>query len=100
MCARSSVHEEHRGLPGDRRGAPLAMKPAVFLDRDGTMIRDVGYLDNVDEIEFFPWTVDAIRALDAAGFTVVVTTNQAGIARGLFSEAQLEAIHAAMRHVL
>jgi len=76
------------------------MKPAVFLDRDGTMIRDTGYLYDASEIEFFPWTVDAIRALDSAGFTVVVTTNQSGIARGLFSEAQLEAIHAAMARVL
>ena len=76
------------------------MKPAVFLDRDGTMIHDVGYLHRVEEIQFFPWTVDAIRALDAAGFTVVVTTNQAGVARGLFSEAQLGAIHDAMKCVL
>jgi D-glycero-D-manno-heptose 1,7-bisphosphate phosphatase len=73
---------------------------AVFLDRDGTMIRDVGYLYHPDEIDFFPWTVDVIRALSAAGFAVVVTTNQSGIARGLFSEAQLAAIHAAMARVL
>ena len=76
------------------------MKPAVFLDRDGTMIVDRGYLEAVGEIEFFPWTIDAIRALDAAGFTVVVTTNQSGIARGMFSEMQLEAIHAAMTRML
>jgi D-glycero-D-manno-heptose 1,7-bisphosphate phosphatase len=73
---------------------------AVFLDRDGTMIRDVGYLYHPDEIDFFPWTVDVIRALSAAGFAVVVTTNQSGIARGLFSEAQLAAIHGAMARVL
>jgi D-glycero-D-manno-heptose 1,7-bisphosphate phosphatase len=73
---------------------------AVFLDRDGTMIRDIGYLHHPDEIEFFPWTVDAIRALNAAGFVVVVTTNQSGIARGRFSEEQLAAVHAAMARVL
>jgi len=76
------------------------MKHAVFLDRDGTMIKDVGYLDAVDDIEFFPWTIDTIRALDAAGFVVVVTTNQSGIARGRFSEEQLAAIHAAMMRTL
>jgi D-glycero-D-manno-heptose 1,7-bisphosphate phosphatase len=76
------------------------MKPAVFLDRDGTMIRDVGYLQQIEEIEFFPWTVDTIRALDSAGFAVVVTTNQSAIARGLLSEEQLAAIHAAMARVL
>ena len=76
------------------------MTGAVFLDRDGTMIHDVGYLRDPGEIEFFPWTVDSIRALNAAGFLVVVTTNQSGIARGLFSEQQLAEIHAAMRRVL
>jgi D-glycero-D-manno-heptose 1,7-bisphosphate phosphatase len=76
------------------------VKPAVFLDRDGTMIHEVGYLHRVEDIAFFPWTVDAIRALDAAGFTVVVTTQQSGIARGIFSEAQLDAIHQAMKSVL
>lgn len=76
------------------------MKPAVFLDRDGTMIRDVGYLDAAEDLEFFPWTVDAIRALDRAGFAVVVTTNQSGIARGLLSEAQVHAIHDAMARFL
>ena len=76
------------------------MTRAVFLDRDGTMIRDVGYLYDPDQIDFFPWTVDVIRALSVAGFAVVVTTNQSGIARGLFSEAQLDAVHTAMARVL
>ena len=69
------------------------MKPAVFLDRDGTMIEDVGYLDDQERIAFFPWTVDAIRALNHAGFAVVVVTNQAGIARGFFSEAFVQETH-------
>jgi D-glycero-D-manno-heptose 1,7-bisphosphate phosphatase len=62
------------------------MKAAVFLDRDGTMIEDVGYLDTLERVAFYPWTVDAIRALNRAGLAVVVVTNQSGIARGLFSE--------------
>ena len=69
------------------------MKPAVFLDRDGTLIEDVGYLDRLDRIAFFPWTVDAIRALNRAGLAVVVITNQSGIARGLFTEAFVEETH-------
>jgi len=76
------------------------MKAAVFLDRDGTMIRDVGYLDAVEEIEFLPWTIDAIRALNAAGLTVVVTTNQSGIARGMLTEARVAEIHEAMSRML
>ncbi len=67
--------------------------PAVFLDRDGTMIEDVGYLDAFDRIAFFPWTVDAIRALNRAGLPVVVITNQSGIARGFFTDAFVEETH-------
>ena len=69
------------------------MKPAVFLDRDGTLIEDVGYLDRLDRIALFPWTVDAIRALNRGGFIVVVITNQSGVARGFFTEAFVAETH-------
>jgi D-glycero-D-manno-heptose 1,7-bisphosphate phosphatase len=69
------------------------VKPAVFLDRDGTLIEDVGYLDRLDQMMVFPWTVDVIRALNRAGLAVVVVTNQSGIARGLFTEAFVEETH-------
>ena len=72
------------------------MKPAVFLDRDGTMIEDVGYLDAINRVEFFPWTIDAIRMLNHAGLPVVVVTNQTGIARGFFSDGFVEETH---RHI-
>ena len=68
-------------------------RPAVFLDRDGTIIEDVGYLDTLDRVAFFPWTVDTIRALNRAGLAVVVVTNQSGIARGLFTDAFVEETH-------
>jgi D-glycero-D-manno-heptose 1,7-bisphosphate phosphatase len=68
----------------------------VFLDRDGTMIEDVGYLDALVRVAFYPWTADSIRALNRAGLAVVVVTNQSGIARGFFSEAFVEATH---RHI-
>jgi D-glycero-D-manno-heptose 1,7-bisphosphate phosphatase len=69
---------------------------AVFLDRDGTMIEDVGYLDAVSRIAFYPWTVDAIRMLNRAGLAVVVVTNQSGIARGLFDAALVADTHRAL----
>jgi D-glycero-D-manno-heptose 1,7-bisphosphate phosphatase len=69
------------------------VKPAVFLDRDGTIIEDVGFLRRLDQIAPFPWSVDAIRALNRAGLAVVVTTNQAGIARGMFTEAFVQETH-------
>lgn len=72
------------------------MTPAVFLDRDGTMIHDVGYLRHVDEVRWFASTIDAIRLLNRAGFLVCVTTNQSGIGRGHYTEADLAGIHASM----
>lgn len=61
--------------PGTRR--------AVFLDRDGTLIQEAGYLNDLDRLIFFPYTVDAVRLLNRGGFAVVLLTNQAGIARGI-----------------
>ena len=69
------------------------MTPAVFLDRDGTLIEEAGYLERLDQVRFFPWTIDAVRLFNRAGFAVVVTTNQAGIARGFFSEAFVQDTH-------
>lgn len=59
---------------------------AVFLDRDGTIIEEAGYPDRLDRIRFFPFSVDAIRTLNDAGFAVVVVTNQSGIGRGIVPE--------------
>ena len=69
------------------------MKRAVFLDRDGTLIEEVGYLDRLDRVTFFPFSVDAVRLLNRAGFKVVVVTNQAGIGCGFFDEAFVEETH-------
>jgi D-glycero-D-manno-heptose 1,7-bisphosphate phosphatase len=69
------------------------LSPAVFLDRDGTIIEEVGYLHRADQLVLFPWAVDAIRALNRAGLPVVVVTNQSAIARGLLTEPVLVDIH-------
>jgi len=68
--------------------------PAVFFDRDGTLIDDVRYLDRLDQVALYPWTADALRLLRRAGFALVVITNQSGVARGLFSEAFVADVHA------
>lgn len=75
-------------------------RPAVFLDRDGTMIHDVGYLGRREDIRWFPWTMDAIRLLNRAGYLVCVVTNQGGIALGLFDESFVHEVHAAMAATL
>jgi len=72
------------------------MNRAVFLDRDGTLIEEIGYLDRLDRVAFFPFSVDAVRLLNRAGFRVVVVTNQAGIGRGFFDEAFVDETHRAL----
>ena len=69
------------------------MRPAVFLDRDGTLIEERGYLDRLDLLAIFPWTADALRLLQRAGFATVVITNQAAIARGIIDEPFLHEVH-------
>jgi D-glycero-D-manno-heptose 1,7-bisphosphate phosphatase len=78
----------------------MSGKAAVFLDRDGTLIEDVGYLDHSSRVVFYPWTIDAVRALNRAGLAVVVTTNQSGVARGYFSEAHIHEVHDHITDVL
>jgi D-glycero-D-manno-heptose 1,7-bisphosphate phosphatase len=75
-------------------------RAAVFLDRDGTLIADIGYLRYPRDVSLFPWTVDAVRALNQAGYPVVVITNQSGIARGLLTEAMLAEVHEHIRALL
>ncbi|OFW07468.1 MAG: hypothetical protein A3I61_19680 [Acidobacteria bacterium RIFCSPLOWO2_02_FULL_68_18] len=72
------------------------MRPAVFLDRDGTLIEERGYLDRLDLLELYPWTVDAIRLLNRAGVATVIVTNQSAIGRGIIDEPFLRRVHDAI----
>jgi D-glycero-D-manno-heptose 1,7-bisphosphate phosphatase len=77
---------------------PASETPFVFLDRDGVINRDSDqYIKSVAEWVPLPGSLEAIARLTAAGFCSIVISNQSGIGRGLFSEATLAAIHAAMR---
>jgi D-glycero-D-manno-heptose 1,7-bisphosphate phosphatase len=67
--------------------------PAVFIDRDGTINRDVGYLADPDELEIYPWSAAAIRLINDAGMKTIIITNQSGVARGLCTEEALATIH-------
>lgn len=66
---------------------------AVFLDRDDTISRDIGYCSRVEDFEILPSVDRAIKLLNQHGFKVVVVTNQSGVARGYFTEAALLQIH-------
>jgi D-glycero-D-manno-heptose 1,7-bisphosphate phosphatase len=65
----------------------------VFLDRDGTLNRDVGYPGHWSQIHIYPYAFDAVRKIRKAGLAAVVITNQSGIGRGFFSEDDLAALH-------
>ncbi|MFZ3207467.1 MAG: D-glycero-beta-D-manno-heptose 1,7-bisphosphate 7-phosphatase [Geobacteraceae bacterium] len=66
---------------------------AVFLDRDGTINEEKGYLFRTEEFTFIPGAPEAIRLLKEAGFLVIVVTNQSGVGRGYYDEAAVDAIH-------
>jgi D-glycero-D-manno-heptose 1,7-bisphosphate phosphatase len=70
------------------------LRRAVFLDRDGTLIVDVGYPRDPEAVRFLDGALDALRALQAAGFLLVVVSNQSGIGRGLITPAEAQAVHA------
>jgi len=69
-------------------------RAAVFLDRDGTLLDELGYLARPEDLRLLPGAAEGVRALETAGWAVVVVTNQSGIARGLFGEAELARVHA------
>jgi len=67
--------------------------PAVFLDRDGTLNEEVGYLNHIDRLRIYPCAAEAIRKLNRAGVPAVVVTNQSGVGRGYFSEDLVLSVH-------
>jgi D-glycero-D-manno-heptose 1,7-bisphosphate phosphatase len=73
-----------------------ALRRAVFLDRDGTIAEEVGYLNHASRFRVFPFVAGAIRRLNEAGMPVIVATNQSGVGRGDFPESLVHTVHALM----
>jgi D-glycero-D-manno-heptose 1,7-bisphosphate phosphatase len=67
---------------------------AVFIDRDGTISEEVGYVNHPARYRVFPYAAEAIKLLNEAGWLAVLVTNQAGVARGYFTEDVIGAVHA------
>jgi D,D-heptose 1,7-bisphosphate phosphatase len=99
-----ALAKARRDAPGllVRRPRPArpGQRPAVFLDRDGTLIEQVHYLSDPTRVRLLPGTAEALRRLHGAGFARVVVTNQSAIGRGMLSEPQLHLIHDEMNRQL
>ena len=78
----------------------ISMERAVFLDRDGTIIEDIGYINDCSKIIFLPGVTESIKLLNESGFKVIVVTNQAGVARGYFTEETANEINHCVWHML
>lgn len=72
-------------------------RPAIFLDRDGTLCEEVGYVNHLSRSHLLPNSIEAVRLINQAGLLAIVTTNQSGVARGYFSTDLVEAVHAQLR---
>ncbi|MGB8507029.1 MAG: HAD family hydrolase [Pyrinomonadaceae bacterium] len=73
---------------------------AVFIDRDGTISEEVGYVNHVSRYRVFPYAAEALRLLREAGWLAILVTNQAGVARGYFNEEMIGQVHNQLAHVL
>lgn len=69
------------------------MNPAVFLDRDGTLVENRGYICEFSQVGFFPFAAGAVRTLNESGYRVIVVSNQSAVARGICSEEQVRELH-------
>jgi D-glycero-D-manno-heptose 1,7-bisphosphate phosphatase len=72
----------------------------VFIDRDGTISEEVGYVNHLSRFKIYPWTAAAIRNLNQGGLKAIVVTNQAGVARGYFAENLIHEVHQKLSHEL
>ncbi len=78
----------------------MTLKPAIFIDRDGTLSHEVGYVNHLSRFRLYPFAVDAVRLINRGGFQAVVVTNQAGVARGYFPETLVGEVHASLNEAM
>ncbi len=79
---------------------PKPRRRAIFIDRDGTLSEEVGYINHLSRFRLFPFAVEAIRLVNRSPFLAVLVTNQAGVARGYFPESLIHEVHAVVAREL
>ena len=72
-------------------------RPAIFMDRDGTLSHEIGYVNHASRFRLFAYAVDAVRLVNRSGYLAVLVTNQAGVARGYFPESVVHEVHAGLQ---
>lgn len=75
----------------------IKKQKAIFIDRDGTLIEEVNFLHRVEDLRFFNYTDQAVKLLKENGFLVLIATNQSGIGRNVYTEADMHAVHKAIQ---
>lgn len=78
----------------------MAKRRAAFIDRDGVINRETGYVFQIDEFQLLPGVVDGLQRLQDAGYVLVLVTNQAGIARGFYTQKHFERLSEYLRNLL
>jgi histidinol-phosphate phosphatase family protein len=79
---------------------PAALQPAVFLDRDGTLMEEANYCSRPEQVRVIPGVPEALHALKAAGYRLVIITNQSGIGRGYYTLTDYAAVHARLLELI
>ena len=100
LPAASSEHLDHGHHRAHPHGRSMIMARAIFLDRDGTVIQDVGYPRDPNQVQLLPGVADALKRLQEHGFALVVVSNQSGIGRALVTIEEASAVHARFVDVL
>jgi D-glycero-D-manno-heptose 1,7-bisphosphate phosphatase len=76
------------------------LRPAIFLDRDGTVTDEVGYINHISRARIYPFAAEAVRMLKSTGLPVIIVTNQSGVGRGYFTEEIVGQVHRMVQDTL
>jgi D-glycero-D-manno-heptose 1,7-bisphosphate phosphatase len=77
-----------------------SLRPAIFLDRDGTVTDEVGYINHISRAKIYPYAPEAVRMLKSTGLPVIIVTNQSGVGRGYFTEEIVGQVHKLVQQTL